>query len=258
MRKGLMVLVLASFTAFTPFAARAGAAGLTYHGGPVIVKAKVVFIFWGPSFSNPWSPDFAYARTLQAFRNFFGTSTEYNVITQYSGIQTSNLAAGNPDWFDASTPPANVTDTRAQTEINTYLASHAFDASTIYEVVLPSSSYSSRNGVTSCGGPSFAYCAYHSSYTSSGASAIKYSVQPYASCGGCQFSGGNAAENQEFFIGEETIDAVTDPTGTGWWNSTSGKEAVELCLLLAPPPSLGSSSPVLSYVWSNAQNQCVL
>ena len=94
---------------------------LTNHGGPVIVSAKVVFIFWGPSFSNAASPDFAYAQTIQAFRNNYGTSGEFNVITQYSGsngtIALTNLAAGTADLFDTSTPPTNVTDATVQSKV---------------------------------------------------------------------------------------------------------------------------------------------
>src|SRR6185369_8545675 len=59
-----------------PNTARAGLdkANLTYHGGPTITSAKVVLIFWGPSFSNPASPDWTYAHTLQAFRDQLGTT----------------------------------------------------------------------------------------------------------------------------------------------------------------------------------------
>ena len=126
--------------------ASAGAAGAQYHGGPVIVSAKVVDIFWGPTFSNPASPDYAYAQSLIAFRNQFGTTREYNVITQYYQIvggvqqfvQLSNLASGTADWLDPSTPPVKVTDTAVRNKIQTYLATHPFNNSTIYEVFLPS------------------------------------------------------------------------------------------------------------------------
>src|SRR4051812_47926267 len=69
------------------------AGDLVYHGGPVIVSAKVVFVFWGPSFNNAASPDFSYARSLQSFRNQLGTSSSYQVLTQYSGIILSNLGS---------------------------------------------------------------------------------------------------------------------------------------------------------------------
>src|SRR3954465_1335252 len=61
---------------------KARVVNLTNHGGPVITSAHVIFIFWGPSFGGA---DASYASTLQAFRNQFGTTGEYNTITQYSG-----------------------------------------------------------------------------------------------------------------------------------------------------------------------------
>ncbi len=229
------------------------AGNLTNHGGGVIVSAKVVFIFWGPSFNNAASPDFAYARTLVADRNQFGTTPEYRTILEY-GVQPSNLGSGTPDWFDTSTPPVQVTDARVQSKVNTYLASHAFDASTIYEVVIPSASYAVSGGSTSCGGPSLAFCAYHS-WIGSGANAIKYTIQPYPSCSGCQVSGWTPVQNQEIFFCHETRETATDPTGATWWDST-GAEADDKCAW-SPPPFFGTGGFAYQYEWSNKAHACV-
>src|SRR5580693_843581 len=116
-----------------------GSGNLVYHSpGPVIPHAKVVFIFWGPTFANASNPDHVYATTLQAYRNQFGTTGEYNVITQYyqviGGVKTfvalSNLGAGTPDWFDTSNPPTAVTDSIVQQEVSRYLGFNAVDDST--------------------------------------------------------------------------------------------------------------------------------
>ncbi len=234
---------------------------LFYHGGPVIPSAHVVFIFWGPSFSNAASPDYSYAQTLQSFRNQFGTTFEYNTITQYSGfngfVTLTNLAAGPPDWFDSSTPPANVTDALAQGEVNTYLATHYFDSSAIYEVVLPSASYSSYSSpsgtLTSCGGPSLGYCAYHYYYTS-GTNVVIYSVQPYASCSACHSGGWTAAQNQEHFVTHETREAVTDPQINAWLDANE-QEADDKCVW-SPSPFFGTGGYGYQYEWSNALNGC--
>jgi hypothetical protein len=232
----------------------------TYHNGPVVLHAKVVLIFWGASFSNPASPDFAYAQAVQAFRNQYGTNGEYNVITQYYQnpgtqlIQLSNLAAGTADMFDSSAPPTNVSDSAVQGEVNKYLSTHAFDASTIYEVVIPSTSYSSDQGSDSCGGPNLAYCAYHGSY-GSGSNNVLYSIQPYPSCGGCQVAGWTAAQNQDHFVCHETREAVTDPLGTGWWNSRTGAELDDQCAW-SPTPFLSGGFGYQDE-WSNALSRCV-
>jgi|SRR5579864_1153274 len=236
---------------------------LVYHsGGEVILSAKVVFIFWGPSFQNPNSPDFQYAQTLIAFRNQFGTTGEFNVITQYyqslgSGkqfIAQANLGSGTPDMFDTSTPPTNVTDAIVQGEVNHYLASNAFDASTIYEVVIPSTSYSSDGSSTSCGGPSLAYCAYHG-FFNSGSNAVKYSIEPYPSCSGCQVSGWTAVQNQEHFVCHETREAVTDQQLNAWFDRR-GNEADDKCAW-SPAPFIGTGGYSYQYEWSNANSACV-
>jgi hypothetical protein len=236
--------------------AKAGS-NLVNHGGQVITSAHVVFIFWGPSFGSGGA-DASYASTLQAFRNQFGTTGEYNVITQYSGsngtVQLTNLAGGTPDMFDTTTPPTNVTDAIVQSEVTKYLGSNAFDANAIYEVVIPSSSYSSSGSSTSCGGPSLAYCAYHGNFSTGGHNA-RYSIEPYPSCSGCAVSGWNAAQNQEHFICHETREAVTDPDGTTWWDRR-GYEADDKCAW-SPTPFIGTNGYSYQYEWSNLTSSCV-
>ncbi|HZF08256.1 MAG TPA: hypothetical protein VFE33_05635 [Thermoanaerobaculia bacterium] len=232
----------------------AKATNISYHGGPVLTSAKVVFIFWGPSFANASSPDHTYATTLQSFRNQFGTNGEYNTITQYSGIQLANLGSGTADMFDTATPPTNVTDSAVRGEVNKYLTTHTFNNSTIYEVVIPSASHSSQGGGTSCGGSPLQYCAYHSHFTTSGHDA-KYSIEPYPSCSGCKVSGWSDVQNQEHFVTHETREAVTDPDLNAWWNSSTGAEADDQCAW-SPTPFL-SGGFGYQYEWSNANGGCV-
>ena len=245
---GLPVWVL--FCALAAFSVKAEAANLVYGGGPVIRVAKVVYIFWGPSFSNPASPDFQYAQTLVNFRNQFGTNGEYNIITQYyqiiggakQFIQPSNLAAGTADEFDSSAPPTNVTDSAARAEIQHYLATHAADASTIYELVLPSTSYSSSGGSTSCGGPNVAYCTYQSTLSGGGLAGVHYAVQPYDSCSACQVAGWTAVQNQERLVGESTRKVVVNPLSNAW-HDPSGNTGEDLCLW-SPAPFLEAGTAI--------------
>ena len=139
-----------------------GGQNLVFHtGGKVLRNAHVVMIFWGTFPSG-------YTSAMQSFRNNFGTTGEYNVITQYYGtddndgsygnISQSNLAAGPADYFDSSAPPTNVTDAAVQAEVNkAIIAQGGTDYGAIYEVFIPSGSYSSDGSSTSCGGPNLAY-----------------------------------------------------------------------------------------------------
>ena len=105
----------------------------------MIVSAKVVFIFWGPNFNNAASTDYSYARTLQAFRNQFGTTGEYNTITQYSGILLSNLGSRHRRLVrhhDAADQRHRLHGPRRGQPY--YSGGHgAFNSSTVYEVFIP-------------------------------------------------------------------------------------------------------------------------
>jgi hypothetical protein len=240
MSRRLAVLFLVSFAAALPAQA--------FPCNGVIAHPKVVAIFWGPSFNNPASPDFAYAQNLIAYRNQLGSTHVWSILTQYR-VLPSNIGAGTADWFDTSTPPTNVTDSAVRSKVSAYLTTHAFDASTIYEVFLPSTSYSSNGSATSCGGPALAYCAYDGTFTR-GASTVRYTIQPWASCSGCQVAGWTAAQNQDHFVENSTVDASTfgcfDATGAG---------IADKCAW-SPAPFL-SGGFGYQYLWSAAANMCV-
>ena len=236
---------------------------LVFHsGGTVIRNANVVLIFWGPTFASGGA-DNGYATELRGFRTQFGTTGEYNVITQYYGEDVisgfGNIATGSlvnqADWFDSSTPPTNVTDSAVQGEVNRYTAANGYDGNAVYEVVIPPGSYSSSGTSTSCGGPNLAYCAYHGHFKDSSANQVKYSIEPYPSCGGCKTSGFTDAQNQEHFICHETREAVTDALLNAWYDHR-GYEADDKCAW-SPTPFIGTGGYAYQYEWSNAVGGCV-
>ncbi len=231
---------------------------LVYHtGGKVLRNAHVVMIFWG-SFPS------GYTTNMQNFRNQFGTTPEFNTITQYTGIDDatgttgaialSNLAAGPTDFFDTTTPPTNCTDAVVQSEVKKVIAAKgSTDYSAIYEVFIPSGSYSSSGNSTSCGGPNLAYCAYHSHYVDGSNKNVKYSIEPWAGCSGCQ-AFGDTSLDQDHFVCHETREAVTDPLGNAWFDR-SGAEADDKCAW-SPTPFI-SGGFGYQYEWSNANSGCV-
>src|ERR1051326_856698 len=237
------------------------AVNLSYHGGDVINTAHVVCIFWGPTWASGGS-DNGRATTIQAFRDQLGTSSHYSMLTQYydSGahINTTNLHGSQADWFDTTNAlpsNGNVTDSTVRAEVNRYIAKFGSSTTTVYEVFLPkfvpgtSTLVSSSDGSsTSCGGPGLAYCAYHSNNGS-----IKYSIEPYPSCSGCQVSGWTVVQNMTHFMVHETREAVTDPNGTAWYDS-SGQEADDKCAWTGLFLSNGYG---YQPEWSNAANGCV-
>ena len=229
-----------------------GGSNLIDHGGPVLTQAKVVSIFWGSEWGTTKNPS-ALAQSIYGFFAQFGSTGEYNVITQYSGIQTTNLT--NNYWVDTSNPPTNVTDSAVVNEVIKYLGSHAGpDASTIYEVFLPSTSYASFGNSDSCGGPNLVFCAYHSNFSLSGAD-VKYASMPYPSCSGCHWTGFSVANDFEHFACHETREAVTDPDGTTWYDRR-GNEADDKCAW-SPAPFIGTGGYAYQWEWSNAVSGCV-
>jgi hypothetical protein len=232
-------------------AARGGGNNLVNHGGPVITSAKVVSIFWGSEWGSQQNPS-SLANAMLGFFSQFGSNGEYNVITQYSNIQLTSL--GQVYWVDTANPPTAVTDTAIQNEVINYFGQgHAWDASTIYEVFLPSTSYSTSGGSTSCGGPNLQYCAYHGNFNWQGHD-VKYSSMPYPSCGGCQWTGWTTAQNFDHFACHETREAVTDPDLNAWYDRR-GNEADDKCAW-SPSPFLDGGFGY-QYEWSNSNSACV-
>jgi len=224
---------------------------LVNHGGPTITHAKVVEIFWGSEWGTTESPS-ATALNMMSFFSQFGTTPEYNTITQYSGIQQNNLT--NTYIVDTTNPPTNATDAAVIAEVKKYLSTHAVDTSTIYEVFLPSTSYASFGTSDSCGGPNLVFCAYHSNFSYNG-SDIKYASMPYPSCRGCHASGFSTVQDLQHFACHETREAVTDPDGNAWYDRR-GNEADDKCAW-SPAPFVGTGGFGYQYEWSNANRGCI-
>ena len=240
-------------------AAKHGGAGgnnVSYHNGPVLHQAKVVPVFWGPSAT--WGTNGAPSALAQTLINFFvqfGTNGEYNVITQYydfgGSVQLTSL--GNRYWIDNAPPPTNVTDAALESEVVKAIGQVGFDASTVYEVFLPTTSYASFGNYDSCGGPNLYFCAYHGNFSYGGVD-VKYASMPYPSCSGCQWSGWTAAQNFEHFACHETREAATDPDGNAWYDRRDN-EADDKCAW-SPAPFLMNGYGY-QYEWSNVVQGCV-
>jgi hypothetical protein len=188
------------------------------------------------------------------------------VITRYGGmddatgtvglINLTNLAGSStPDYFDPSTPPTNVTDALVQAEVRKVITAHGLaDYSAVYEVFIPSSSYSSDGSATSCGGPNLAYCSYHFYFTDAAGKHVKYSIQPWEGCAGCK-AFNNASLDEEHFVCHETREAVMNPINNAWFDP-QGNTGDDKCAW-SPPPFIGTGGFGYQYEWSNLASGCV-
>ena len=221
---------------------------VTNHGGGSIASPKVVLIFSVRASTTP--P----LRMLCVRPHAGGLPQPVRLepgIRGPAGILGSILEPrlGTPDAFDTSAPPTNVTDAKVRAEVTKYLSTHAFNSSTIYQVVIPSTSYSSSGTSTSCGGPSLAYCSYYGTYAAAGGTAF-YAIAPYPSCSGCKVTGWTDTQDSELFVGSETCEAAT----SSWFDAT-GANIIDKCAWSPPPYILNGYA--YRYVWSNKAGRCV-
>jgi uncharacterized protein YdeI (BOF family) len=237
----------------------AAQSNLVNHGGPVMAFAKVVCIFWGPSLSATSS----YVTELRSFRSSLsGLVSHTAMINQYNANQ-NNLVGTQADQFDTTNPSSTaVTDTMVQAEVAKFFGggkNGGYNTNTVYEVFIPNGYYSKDGSSTSCGGPSLAYCAYHSSGNGTTLPTnVKYSIEPYPSCSGCQASGFNTNQNAEHFMVHESREAFTDALGTAWWDP-SGNEADDKCAWTGLFLQTAADGHTYGYQpeWSNSARACV-
>jgi len=233
--------------------ARPGGGGgslLVNHGGPVLTAPQVVFIFWG------FGTGTSYTTGVQNFRNS-GIAPYTKMLAQYSSAASSSTSYSQGtanDKFDTSTPPQNVTDAIVQSEVTKYFGG-AEDASTVYEVVIPMTSYSSNGTSDSCGGPNLAYCAYHGNFAD-GSRDVKYAIIPYPSCSGCQSAGFSDNQNTDHFVVHETREATSDPDLNAWYDRR-GNEADDKCAWSPTPFIDNTTGFAYQYEWSNSAGGCV-
>jgi hypothetical protein len=99
----------------------------------------------------------------------------------------------------------------------------------------------------------FYFCAYHSSVDFPDIGHVLYSAEPYQNVNGCQVRpgtpNGQLIDSTNSVLSHEVFEAITDPDGDAWWNSTDnglyGQENGDECSFISPDfyfdPSLWSS-----------------
>lgn len=189
---------------------------VTYHGGPVMAYAKVVYLFWGNT---------GYNAELQGYRDFYGGMAEHMaMLGQYNAPQSS-LTGSQADVVDPSEPPPTVSDADVRAKIAQYFAGR-YDANTIYVVILGQGHDATDPlGRSSCS----SWCAYQYRTTMEGVT-VKYVVVPYltaTSCSACAVTSGTTqgspAQIAEVSVIHEVHEVMTDPTHQGWYDAAGWK-----------------------------------
>jgi len=277
---------------------------VTYHGGPVLHSSGVFAIFWvPPSYSLPngyqstvtqYFTDVAHDSFLTS--NEFGADTQYYDVTKgvkrfvsysmvYRGTDLDTRSfppSGCPSYVldskSGTKSKACLTDAQIQKEVKSVIAAHNLPTGIDNEYFVftppgvanckaakPSQSRGCFDPIQQDG-----YCAYHSHLTSGG-HAVLYDVLPYEDPTGVCWSGqspnGNAGDSVVNTASHEQNESITDPLGTGWYDS-SGNEIGDKCHLVfgtrISSTSTGMYNEVinghgywLQEIWSNRAHACV-
>jgi hypothetical protein len=169
------------------------------------------------------------------------------------------VAATNGGANPPSTTAGCVTDQQVQQEISAVIKQHGWPVSNNTEFFMftapnigtcfPAQVSEGAGGVqTTVTAPlcSFSYfCAYHSAYfdsTVNPSSQIIYSNMPYAAqtngnpltCDLGSYPNGNPSDPEISVTSHEHVESITDPFGTGWWDSNpndsaNGQEIGDMC-----------------------------
>ena len=220
---------------------------LQFHGGPVITNMIAHAIFMLPSDGTCPSSTACWGDP-ERFLTDLGRSEFIHVTDQYVGTDAPNRYTVGADAqvpytrpTDAAGHPIPFTDAQMQAVIHAVVTQTggATGYGNIYHVFLPP-------GQDECFTASFKtcasniFCAYHGSTDFPDIGHVVYSIEPYANVFGCQAApngpNGQLADSTDSVLSHETIEAITDPDGTAWWNSADnglfGEEIGDECSFL--------------------------
>jgi hypothetical protein len=214
---------------------------LNYHGGEVVEFAESHAIYMLPngtcSIAECWGNPEGFLRDL-------GKSEFIHITDQYVGRGSFNRYTVGQRAFVPFIPSKT-----PFTDNDMLAVIHAVASVTgqtgyghVYHVFLP-------KGTDECFDSTFSvcasnvFCAYHSSADFKDIGHILYSVEPYQNVIGCQARpgtpNGTLVDSTNDTLSHELIETITDPDGTGWWNSTGlgmfGQEIGDECVFLFPP-----------------------
>lgn len=231
-----------------------GSGALRWYGGPVLERARVVAVMWGPA-ANPPVGDF--------YKTFVG-SAPFKALAEYD-TSKQKIGAGSFAGIariEPRTKSKSLTDKQVERELAAQIRDGALpvpDANTVFMIHFPPGIRISLGSSHSC--ESGGFCGYHSAFKVRG-KRIAYAVLPDMSNAGCVAGcgGGSALDRLTSVASHELCEAVTDPeVGLAKslapplaWYDANGGEVGDLCV--GQTKKLGGY--VIQKEWSNAASGC--
>lgn len=210
--------------------------------GEIMPTTNTYLIFWLPSgfHYGDANGDAAYESAMQTFFKDVGGSQILNTTTQYPGnngtpADTSNYVTSVVDttaFPHAGTVADPVTQGDLNQEVFNQINANSWPTgmSTMYFVFLPDNVVDCDNTLASCN--TNAYCAYHTrGWGSSDTPAndfiwadipVNRGVFTTGGCGNSDVTGDNQADTTLSSVEHEMMEAITDPRGNAWQDSTGG------------------------------------
>jgi PKD repeat protein len=249
-----------------------------YHRGPVLHGETPYLIFWDPT--NEFTSDekalferyFADAATDSGLSSdVYAVDRQYTDATgfaDYHQVWSAAHAITDTHAYPASMSPcvnnsafretACLLDSQLHAEVARLISASGLPTGTsgnapIYFVVTPPDVNSCLDSGSGCADNAF--CAYHSDFIHNGNEVLYANIPTLLAQNepkGCQADGNSAVQQPngnlmtEIAIdgaSHEYNETITDPLGTGWWDSATGNELADTCAFEGPVDPAKGSNP---------------
>jgi hypothetical protein len=223
---------------------------LTNQGGPVVISAQSHALFVTNSAAHCTTP--ACWGNPEQFLRDLSQSDFIKIADQYTGSNVKNrYTVGSRQSLVFTLPARPLTDNDMLAIVHAVVSvtgQAGYDH--IYHVFLPPGTDECFDSTfTVCYSPdhpsTFFFCAYHGSATFSDIGHVLYSVEPFQNVPGCSVSpgspNGQLVDSTASVLSHELFETITDPDGTGWWNTESndlfGDEIADECSFIIFTPA---------------------
>ena len=229
------------------FPARPGGGGsstlMTFHGGTVLPTNKTKAIFWGS-----WGSPGDIITGVDAFFGGWSNSGMAKDSTEYSG--TNGQVTGGSTYLghvlDTTAAPSKALSVSAAVAEACKVTSNNPDPLAVYFIY------------TSTGAGHVSYCAWHSWGNCSNGAAIQVAYMPnITGIAGCHPGSDVTTESEGLaalinVTSHELSEAITDPRGAGWFDSSNGENGDKCAWSFHNDVSIGGKQWKLQMEWSNA------
>ena len=217
---------------------------MTLHGGNILVANKTMAIFWG-AWTNPGD----IISGIDTFFQGWGGSGMAGDSTEYYGTTVGNVTTASTylgHTIDSSTPPNKALSTSSAVSEGCKITNNNPDPNALYLIY------------TSTGAGHVSYCAWHSWGTCSNGAPIQVAYMPnITGLSGCDPQSDVTTQSQGLaavvnVTSHELSETITDPRGTGWFDSSNGENGDKCAWSFHNDVTLSNGSKwKLQMEWSN-------